>query len=251
MQSLHLARTKGTQMATISTCPGCSRLVTLPEDLAPSAAVRCPLCRAEYPLSEALASVPPLLIPVADQATESTSSPETASPLPGTAGDFLEHPAQGQEERDESPCEAGHQVEVDHEPLRSPWDLSPLSSAGQSGGDEAVALDAALLAPAFQAKRGRKRKPKSILRRMTEVELAGILGLLITYYALWWILGEACGLPRLRWLPFLPPAKSTGHDVKIDGADPHAFRKGHLQQISLAHGFLAPHPETCPTSRTC
>ncbi len=35
-----------------STCPKCSQPVTVPEDLEDSASVRCPLCEAEFPLSE-------------------------------------------------------------------------------------------------------------------------------------------------------------------------------------------------------
>ena len=51
-------------MPTISTCPHCSRLVTIPKDLEVAALVRCPLCSAEYPLNEALQLIPPELIPV-------------------------------------------------------------------------------------------------------------------------------------------------------------------------------------------
>jgi hypothetical protein len=53
-------------MPTISSCPRCQRLVSLPDGVDSAATVRCPLCSAEYPLSEAC---PPELIPVEGLAT--------------------------------------------------------------------------------------------------------------------------------------------------------------------------------------
>lgn len=51
-------------MSTISSCPRCQRQVSIPAGVDSQAEVRCPLCDAEYPLSEALALTPPELIPV-------------------------------------------------------------------------------------------------------------------------------------------------------------------------------------------
>jgi hypothetical protein len=51
-------------MPAISTCPKCQRQVSIPAGVDSAAVVRCPLCEAEYPLSEALALAPPELIPV-------------------------------------------------------------------------------------------------------------------------------------------------------------------------------------------
>ena len=51
-------------MPAISTCPKCQRQVSIPAGVDSAAAVRCPLCEAEYPLSEALVLAPPELIPV-------------------------------------------------------------------------------------------------------------------------------------------------------------------------------------------
>ncbi len=48
-------------MFTISTCPRCQKQVSIPAGIDSAALVRCPLCDAEYPLSEA---IPPELIPV-------------------------------------------------------------------------------------------------------------------------------------------------------------------------------------------
>ena len=49
-------------MPVISACPKCQKPVCIPARVGSEALVRCPLCEAEYPLSEAL---PPELIPVA------------------------------------------------------------------------------------------------------------------------------------------------------------------------------------------
>jgi len=59
-------------MPAISTCPRCRRQVSLPVGAAATAAVRCPLCEAEYLLSEALALAPPELILVAGAAGEAS-----------------------------------------------------------------------------------------------------------------------------------------------------------------------------------
>ncbi len=48
----------------ISTCPKCDKPVSIPAGVDASAAVRCPLCNAEYALGEALTPPPPELIPV-------------------------------------------------------------------------------------------------------------------------------------------------------------------------------------------
>jgi len=61
-------------MSKIATCTNCRQQVTIPEDCDQSEQVRCPLCQADYPLSEVLAEAaeaddsperPPQLIPIA------------------------------------------------------------------------------------------------------------------------------------------------------------------------------------------
>jgi len=41
-------------MPAISTCPRCQQQVSIPQQVESAAQVRCPLCHAEYPLSESL-----------------------------------------------------------------------------------------------------------------------------------------------------------------------------------------------------
>jgi hypothetical protein len=186
-------------MTTISTCPRCLRLVTLPEGHGPDDPMRCPLCLAEYPLSEALASVPPTLIPVLGllgtrdensplfHVNENEAVPYSASEEPGateseTTSDFLAGLARTSEPAATGPAtfNAAHFTPLITEP--------PVESGKTS-----------LL------EQRRRRKTKSAKRIVLEVIIGGLLGLLIPYYALWWIRGESCGLPRISWLPFLPP----------------------------------------------
>ena len=68
-------------MPTISTCPHCSRMVTIPEGLDATTLVRCPLCSAEYPLSDAMELAPPELIPV--QSSEQAILLPTTAPIEG------------------------------------------------------------------------------------------------------------------------------------------------------------------------
>ena len=80
-------------MPNITTCPECANPVTVPDGLAESAVVRCPVCEAEYPAEEVMnltvevagtndANLPPELTPVDPSLkTESDSSEEEAGPL--------------------------------------------------------------------------------------------------------------------------------------------------------------------------
>ena len=45
----------------ISSCPACSKQVTIPAGLGTTARVRCPLCHSQYTLADALVNMPPLL----------------------------------------------------------------------------------------------------------------------------------------------------------------------------------------------
>ena len=57
-------------MLAISNCPRCQRPVSLPADVDRAAMVRCPLCDAEYALSEA---IPPELVPVSNVTAEQSA----------------------------------------------------------------------------------------------------------------------------------------------------------------------------------
>jgi hypothetical protein len=62
-------------MPTISTCPNCSEMVSIPRGLDVTTLVRCPLCGAEYPLGAAMDMMPPKLIPVETSDEANLSGP--------------------------------------------------------------------------------------------------------------------------------------------------------------------------------
>jgi hypothetical protein len=81
----------------ISSCPRCTQQVTLPVGVSTSAQVRCPLCRAQYSLADALVNMPPLLEVIGDPGQEpsdewfdmpldSRSNPASAAPEASTEG---------------------------------------------------------------------------------------------------------------------------------------------------------------------
>ncbi len=51
-------------MPSISKCPQCEQSVSIPPGVPGEITVRCPLCNAEYPLADALALLPPMLVPL-------------------------------------------------------------------------------------------------------------------------------------------------------------------------------------------
>jgi hypothetical protein len=72
-------------MSSVTSCPRCSRQVTIPAGVGTSATVRCPLCHAQYSLADALVNMPPLLELVDDAAAEAID----LAPEPGD-GDELQ-----------------------------------------------------------------------------------------------------------------------------------------------------------------
>ena len=66
-------------MPTISTCPRCSQMVSIPPGLDATTLVRCPFCGAEYPLDAAMDLVPPQLIQVDTFDDANLSGPEQST----------------------------------------------------------------------------------------------------------------------------------------------------------------------------
>jgi hypothetical protein len=67
----------------ISSCPRCAQQILIPPGIANTAKVRCPLCRAEYTLSDALVNLPPAL-EIVDESSDDVSDlsePEQIAPL--------------------------------------------------------------------------------------------------------------------------------------------------------------------------
>ena len=107
-------------------------------------AVHCPLCNSEYALSEALALVPPELIPVVAEALESTSIADVA----------VEPPAE---------VEIPSSTETSRTKRRRWPSECPATSA------------AAVL---------QRRRSRSALRTVIEVVTGGLAGCLVAYYGL-------------------------------------------------------------------
>jgi len=189
-------------MAIISECPKCEGVVTIPDGVDPDATVRCPLCEAEYPLSEALAAAPPALIPVEIPAAGGRGeAPETAAAAVEQAPDL-----DVWKKVDEVP-------EFDLEGSAAPgggvesftgFDVQPAAEQAESAVEPAIEPAAEpAAAPAAKPRPRRKRKSKSAMRQMIEAVVGGFAGLLIGYYLLCWFGGSRVDLPKLP-LPFLP-----------------------------------------------
>jgi hypothetical protein len=175
-------------MPAISTCPKCQQPVTIPTGVDLAAHVRCPLCAAEYLLADAIANMPPALIPVdASPVSESLSTTQTAvaehafpadQPLPAADGELPEHAS----------------------------DVMPFSER---------------ILPTRP-----KRKQKSGLQTILEIVTGGLAGTLFAYYMLAWWQGPAFDLPRFG-LPFIDrvTAAPCKPDDKTDKSDEAAKQK--------------------------
>jgi hypothetical protein len=103
----------------ISSCPRCSKQVTLPVGASQDATVRCPLCHAQYALSEAWLTMPPLLELIEDVPS-------------GTPGDRYD--LAGDYQADDSSLGAGaHRVEF---PSAPPTADAPAAADDASHVDE-------------------------------------------------------------------------------------------------------------------
>jgi len=188
-------------MSIISNCPRCERPVRVPDELDPAAEVRCPLCQAEYPLSEAMAEVPPALIPVG-QPLAGAPEPESAEAeagIPSGEGPVLDvwQTADAVPQIDTGAVADGPAIETSPaiDTGEEPVEREAFAGFAEGGSDAAAST-----AGPITARPRTKRKQKSAMRQILEVVLGGAAGLLIAVY-----IGSWCGLgiPKLP-LPFLP-----------------------------------------------
>jgi hypothetical protein len=163
----------------ISTCPKCDRPVSVPAGVDSSAAVRCPLCNAEYALGEALTPPPPELIPLGLSA---------AQPSTAIADDVAAETTQPPE---------GLQHDSDVE-------------------NEAAAVAEAF--PAKPGAPRKRRKPKSALQTLIEVVAGGLAGCLVAYYGLAFYYGPEFGAKGLPILPLPGIEQITAPRPIPDGA---------------------------------
>jgi len=164
----------------ISTCPRCQKQVSIPAGVDLAASVRCPLCAAEYALSEAVALTPPELIPVGLHVAEGlASATHEATAEPVTIQDV----------------EAPHDFEGENEAAAAAKQFPDVSATTQR----------------------RRRKPNSMLQTLIEVVTGGLAGCLVAYYGLAFYYGPEfrnIGLPQLP-LPGISwiTAPRAGDDV--------------------------------------
>jgi hypothetical protein len=223
-------------MPSISTCPKCAEQVTVPDGLAESAAVRCPVCDAEYPVDDvteptaetddANDDLPPELIPVEPSLeTEPDSADKETGPLvkcPCCDAQFglgeVIVVATGEELGSEAAAAIGPDGSVtsNHdEPEESTFAVAidtgigpppAASGAFDFEDNEADRRDGALaIAASAAGVRRRRDGEKHPLRLIVEVVLGGVAGLAITYYGL-----NFFGGPRFDWFEvYLPGVAHT------------------------------------------
>lgn len=195
----------------ISTCPKCDKPVSVPAGVDASAAVRCPLCNAEYALAEALAPPPPELILV-------SADVQAVQPSPAFA--------------EEAAAETAH----------PPEEAQPVSE---------VENEAATVAAEFPAKPvppWRRRKPKSALQTLIEIVAGGLAGCLVAYYGLAFYYGPefaAKGLPILplpgiEWITTPHPAADAAKENSPEKKPAKGKPKAASHEESAANSFCPP-----------
>ena len=227
-------------MPSISTCPKCAKPVTVPDGLAESSDVRCPLCDAQYPAHEVTelkvdtddrGNLPPQLIPIDPQAAHRETGLPVKCPCCDAQFGMAELivAATGKElgiqaasavgpggsvaSTDEKPAglpsfgpsredHAPHEITID-----TGIEPTPVKSAAFDFRDqEADRRDGALAGVAATAGvRRRRDSEKHPVRFLVEIVLGGVAGLVITYYGLNFFGGQ-----RFDWFEvYLPGVSHT------------------------------------------
>ncbi|NQU19844.1 MAG: hypothetical protein HQ567_01070 [Candidatus Nealsonbacteria bacterium] len=181
-------------MPILSNCPKCEQPVTVPDGVDPSGQVRCPLCDAEYPLSEAMASAPPALIPLdavpADTEPATETEPTDEGPVFGAWG-----------QTDESPeIEIGAQADATPAIDTGATAVDSEAFAGFSADEESTGEPQSLTTS--MAKRRERGKQKSLAREIPKIIGGGLAGLIIGYYILNLWRGEEWDYLKV-YLPFV------------------------------------------------
>ncbi len=209
-------------MLVFSACPRCQQQVTIPTGVEPTMLVHCPLCDAEYPLSEAL---PPSLIPVGAVAAPS---------LPWSAGSAVEPliEIEGESPSDDQATEDNITVSLplSGEPAEGE-ELKEISFEDHAvggiivGGEEEEENEAAaVVSQTSTAPRRRRRAPKSGLQTLIEVVTGGLAGCLVAYYGLAIYFRadfKSVGLPQLplpgiAWLTTSEKTNGNGEKPKTE-----------------------------------
>ena len=240
-------------MPTVSACPKCSQQVTIPDGVPGDIQVRCPLCDEEYSLSEALATIPPALIPVDPVPVGAGASMFAVGAVGGAANtygssiydmpgaeDFADPDADTMlEDDDESLAEKPAMLGVNdnHRENAGELDIWPNMGAAptiQTG--EEVAFGGPMDTSAFTGfaaggnaqatgtgsvttRPRRKRKKKSLGRELMEGVLGAIVGLTIGYYIGNWYFTDGRMDILEIWLPGVAHTEKHRPDWAKFGGD--------------------------------
>lgn len=169
----------------IDKCPRCFGSIRLPDQLSGISKVRCPLCQAEFELSEALDHLPP--------AVEVVGAPQLE---PVTAELLAEGASSGSLELDERKAVEGTDDSIGFldvsEDSPSPSEGPEVASAGSPGAFD-FNIDAAAHAPAGgrgstpSMARPKERKSGGGVMSIVKNILGGAAGLVIAFFAILWI----------------------------------------------------------------
>ena len=201
-------------MPVISTCPRCQKQVSIPAGIDSAALVRCPLCNAEYPLSEA---IPPELIPVA-AATVSESVPAADLAIESVAKVEDEFAAAVEEEVEEPAVFAEEEIE-EHAGIEE--EMGEHAAFAEEVGTKNTATSVAGLTLTATARR-RRRPPKPWWQTPLEVISGGLAGCLFAYYGLVFWFGpefKSIGLPQLP-LPGVTWLTTPADELDAEGEKP-------------------------------
>jgi len=197
----------------VSSCPRCGDSVSVPVSVGGGTTVRCPLCSAEYDLSEILAKLPPALeiVSVPDSSTE-TSSAAAGLAAAGIAGgsaaatggiDFGALSSMDEDSRDEHAGEhaddAMPSFAATDDAGPGAFDFAASDSDADAGGGTAVATAAATgiatgsatdQSAATTGKKVRRapkpKKPKNVVLEILKIVGGGVVGLTVAYLFIWW-----------------------------------------------------------------
>jgi hypothetical protein len=228
-------------MPAVSPCPKCGQYVTISDDVASAAQVRCPHCAVEFPLQEVSGDPPPALIPVVPTGEEVASL--NVGETDDEAADLVtdeEIPAL-ESAGDRSDEGYWGEAAADHEPVGGeavgeglstygvrPPDGEPIDEDADRSGEPGIAPvyaeafdfvprdlaegdSAAAVAARLRQDAGRH----SMFGELVKVILGGFVGLAIGYYLLNFLGGER--FDRLGI--YLPGCPHTYHHWPADEGD--------------------------------
>lgn len=152
----------------IAACPRCEGQVTLPPGARPAAQVKCPLCEAQYALSDIYDKLPPMLVLL--------EAPVEAR----TAAGGMTHGESAFDSLFVPSSDANGEGEL-HLATEVERDAMSFDFGGSGGGTALATAPSAKTLPARA-----KRPPKNPIKEGVKIVLGGVVGLSIGYFILLW-----------------------------------------------------------------